>query len=68
MVLSSIIRLVEELDREHLRRISKVAIRKRGKILQVKLPTHSRLLVERIGAESRKEALEECLGISINIV
>lgn len=66
-VLAAIIRLVEELDREHLRRISKITIRKRGSSLTIKLPTRSQLLVERLGAESRKEALEECLGVSIDI-
>lgn len=68
MVLAAIIRLIEELDREHLRRISKVVIRKRGGTIQIKLPTRSQLLVERMGAESRKGALEESLGVSINIV
>lgn len=68
VVLAAIIRLVEELDREHLRRISKVVIRKRGGSLLMRLPVRSRLLVERVGAESRKEALEECLGVSIKIV
>ena len=68
MVLAAIIRLVEELDREHLRRVSKVVIRKRGRALQIKLSAPSRLLVERIGAESRKDALEESLGVAINLV
>jgi hypothetical protein len=68
MVLAAIIRLIEELDREHLRRISKVVIRKRGGTIQIKLPTRSQLLVERMGAESRKGALEESLGVSITIV
>lgn len=67
-VLSSIIRMIEELDREHLRRVSKIVIRKRGKSLQIKLPTRSRLLVERMGAESRKEALEDSLGVSITVL
>lgn len=66
-VLAAIIRLIEELDREHLRRITKVSIRKRGSCLTMKLPARSNLLVERIGAESRKEALEDCLGVSIHI-
>jgi exopolyphosphatase/guanosine-5'-triphosphate,3'-diphosphate pyrophosphatase len=68
MVLAAIIRLVEELDREHLRRVSKVVIRKRGRALQIKLSAPSRLLVERMGAESRKDALEESLGVAINLV
>jgi exopolyphosphatase/guanosine-5'-triphosphate,3'-diphosphate pyrophosphatase len=67
VVLAAIIRLIEELDREHLRRVSKIVIRKRGRILTMKLPARTRLLVERMGAESRKSALEDCLGISINI-
>jgi exopolyphosphatase/guanosine-5'-triphosphate,3'-diphosphate pyrophosphatase len=66
-VLSAIIRLVEELDREHLRRISKVVIRRRGGTLTLTLPARSKLLVERLGAEARKEALEECLGCPIEI-
>lgn len=66
-VLAAIIRLTEELDREHLRRISKVTIRKQGRKLTVKLPARSNLLVERMGVESRKEALEESLGVSIDI-
>lgn len=67
-ILAAIIRLVEELDREHLRRISRLVVRRRGSSLSIKLPTSSRLLVERVGAESRKRALEECLGVSIAIV
>jgi exopolyphosphatase/guanosine-5'-triphosphate,3'-diphosphate pyrophosphatase len=66
-VLAAIIRLVEELDREHLKRIGSVRIRKRGASATIKLPSRSPLLVERIGAESRKIALEECLGLSITI-
>jgi exopolyphosphatase/guanosine-5'-triphosphate,3'-diphosphate pyrophosphatase len=66
-VLSAIIRLVEELDREHLRRISKVVIRRRGGTLTLTLPARSKLLVERLGAEARKEALEKCLGCTIEI-
>lgn len=67
VVLAAIIRLIEELDREHLRRVSKIVIRKRGRTLHMKLPARTRLLVERMGAESRKGALEDCLGVSINI-
>lgn len=66
-VLAAIIRLVEELDREHLRRISKVVVRKRAGGLRIVLPARSKLLVERLGAEARKEALEECLGVDIEI-
>lgn len=66
-ILAAIIRLVEELDREHMQRISKLQIRRRGTNLSIKLPTRSKLLVERIGAESRKRALEECLGVNITI-
>jgi exopolyphosphatase/guanosine-5'-triphosphate,3'-diphosphate pyrophosphatase len=67
-VLSGIIRLVEELDREHLQRISRVRISRRGARVALKLPLKTKLLVERIGAEARKEALEESLGITISIV
>lgn len=66
-VLAAIIRLIEELDREHLQRISKITSRRKGKTLTLKLPARSHLLVERIGAESRKEALERSLGMSIEI-
>ncbi len=66
-MLSAIIRLVEELDREHLRRVSKVVIRRRGGKLAITLPARSKLLVERLGAEARKEALEKCLGCTIEI-
>ncbi len=66
-VLAAIIRLVEELDREHLKRISTLTIRRRGNIATIKLPSRSYLLVERLGAESRKTALEECLGLKIVI-
>lgn len=67
VVLAAIIRIIEELDREHLRRVSKIRIRKRGRTLHMKLPARTRLLVERMGAESRKGALEDCLGVSITI-
>lgn len=67
-VLSGIIRLVEELDREHLRRISKVTIKKRGDTVKLILPSRLPLLVERLGAESRKKALEESLGVTIDVV
>jgi exopolyphosphatase/guanosine-5'-triphosphate,3'-diphosphate pyrophosphatase len=66
-VLAAIIRLVEELDREHLKRIGTLKIRRRGASVTLTLPSRSSLLVERIGAESRKSALEECLGLSISI-
>ena len=66
-VLAAIIRLVEELDREHLKRIGSLKLRRRGATVTLKLPSRSPLLVERIGAESRKTALEECLGLSISI-
>lgn len=66
-ILAAIIRLVEELDREHLKRIGTLKIRRRGDRATLTLPSRSRLLVERIGAESRKTALEECLGLSIVI-
>jgi exopolyphosphatase/guanosine-5'-triphosphate,3'-diphosphate pyrophosphatase len=66
-VLSAIIRLVEELDREHLKRIGSIKVYRRGAAATLKLPSRSKLLVERLGAESRKAALEECLGLSITI-
>jgi len=66
-VLAAIIRLVEELDREHLKRIATLTIRRRGNLATIKLPSRSYLLVERLGAESRKTALEECLGLKIVI-
>jgi exopolyphosphatase/guanosine-5'-triphosphate,3'-diphosphate pyrophosphatase len=66
-ILAAIIRLVEELDREHLKRVGALKIRRRGTTVTLMLPSQSRLLVERIGAESRKAALEACLGLSITI-
>jgi exopolyphosphatase/guanosine-5'-triphosphate,3'-diphosphate pyrophosphatase len=67
-ILSAIIRLVEELDREHLRRITKITVRKRGDNVSLILPSRLPLLVERLGAESRKKALEESLGVKIAVV
>jgi hypothetical protein len=45
-----------------------VRISRRGARVALKLPLKTKLLVERIGAEARKEALEESLGITISIV
>jgi len=68
LLFSAIIRLVEELDREHLQRISRVAIRKRGKVVTMTMSSRNKILVERLGAKSRKQALERALGVQIKLV
>lgn len=66
-VLAGIVRLVEDLDREHSQRIKKVHLRLSGKQLLVRLPSSKPLLVERWGLKHNKSALEEALGVSIEI-
>jgi len=67
LVSTAIIRLVEELDREHMQRVSRVVMRRKGKALTMKFSSRNKVLVERSGAKSRKEALERVLGVSIRI-
>lgn len=60
--LAAIVRLVEELDREHLQRVSRVVVSKRSDAYIVRLPSRSKLMVERVGVEATKRPLEKCLG------
>jgi acetolactate synthase regulatory subunit len=64
---SAIVRLVEELDREHLQRILRVVMRRSRKVVTMKVFSRNKVLVERLGAKSRKDALERVLGVSIKI-
>jgi exopolyphosphatase/guanosine-5'-triphosphate,3'-diphosphate pyrophosphatase len=64
-ILAGIVRLVEELDREHTQRVSRVKLRRRGKKLFLSLSAKNRLIVERVGAKARKGLLEKALGVSI---
>jgi hypothetical protein len=66
-ILAAIIRLVEELDREHLQRISRLTIRRRGKVVTMALYSRNKVIVERWGADLRKEVLERLLDIEISI-
>ena len=66
-VLAGIIRLVEDLDREHSQRIKKVKVRLRGSRLTLVLPPSKTLLVERWGVEHHKQELEDALRVSIDI-
>jgi exopolyphosphatase/guanosine-5'-triphosphate,3'-diphosphate pyrophosphatase len=66
-VASSIIRFVEELDSEHLQRISRVVMRRRRKVVTMKIHSRHKVFLERVGTKSRKEVLERALGISIAI-
>ena len=66
-VLAGIIRLVEDLDREHSQRIKKVQLRLSGKRLLLRLPPSKSLLVERWGLGHHKSALEEALSLKIEV-
>jgi hypothetical protein len=66
-VLAGIIRLVEDLDREHSQRIKKVHLRLSGKRLLLRLPPSKSLLVERWGLGHHKSALEEALSLQIEV-
>lgn len=66
-VLSAIIRLVEDLDREHSQRISRVKLTVRGKKLILQLPPSKSLLVERWGLENHRRPLEEALRVGIEV-
>jgi exopolyphosphatase / guanosine-5'-triphosphate,3'-diphosphate pyrophosphatase len=65
--LAAVLRLVEELDREHLQRVSRVAISQRGGAYIISLPSRSKLLVERVGVEATKRPLEKSLGRPIRL-
>jgi exopolyphosphatase/guanosine-5'-triphosphate,3'-diphosphate pyrophosphatase len=60
-VLAGILRIVEELDKEHLRRVKELALRKTKTTITLKLIGQGPLLVERWGVERRRELLESCL-------
>jgi exopolyphosphatase/guanosine-5'-triphosphate,3'-diphosphate pyrophosphatase len=66
-VLSAIVRLVEDLDREHSQRISRVKLTVRGKKLILQLPPSKSLLVERWGLENHRSPLEEALRVGIEV-
>jgi exopolyphosphatase/guanosine-5'-triphosphate,3'-diphosphate pyrophosphatase len=68
MVLGGIVRMVEDLDREHLARVSRVSSRRRGDKLFLILHGRGELLVERWGAQQKKGLLELALGVKIEIV
>jgi exopolyphosphatase/guanosine-5'-triphosphate,3'-diphosphate pyrophosphatase len=60
-VLAGILKIVEELDKEHLRRVKEVSIRKTQSKLTLRLIGQGPLLVERWGVDRRKALLESCL-------
>lgn len=66
-VCAAIIRLVEEFDREHLQRVSRVKAMRTGSCLTIKLSAKTKLLVERVGAQTRKKPLERALGMEIQV-
>ena len=66
-IVAAIIRLVEDLDREHSQRIKKVRVVCRGKKLRIVLPPSRSLLVEKWGLENHKKPLEDALRVSIDI-
>ena len=64
-VLAGILRVVEELDKEHLRRVSQVMTRITGNTVRFTLRGTGELLVELWGAEKRKPLLEDGLNREI---
>jgi exopolyphosphatase/guanosine-5'-triphosphate,3'-diphosphate pyrophosphatase len=66
-LLAGILRIVEQLDREHLARISRISIQSRGKLLILQLPKSTPLLVERWGCEKAMGLLETALNRQIII-
>jgi exopolyphosphatase/guanosine-5'-triphosphate,3'-diphosphate pyrophosphatase len=66
-ILAGILRIAEELDKEHLRRVSKITIRRTKTAIILHLSGKGPLLVERWGAERRKHLLEKALRKSIEI-
>jgi exopolyphosphatase/guanosine-5'-triphosphate,3'-diphosphate pyrophosphatase len=67
MVLGGIIRMIEDVDREHLRRVSKITLSRRGNKLEISLHGRGELLVEKWGASQKKGLLELALGVVIAI-
>jgi exopolyphosphatase/guanosine-5'-triphosphate,3'-diphosphate pyrophosphatase len=66
-ILAGILRIVEELDKEHLRRVSAVSTRTtRGSVI-LQISGKGPLLVERWGAERRKQLLEKGLQRNIDL-
>jgi exopolyphosphatase/guanosine-5'-triphosphate,3'-diphosphate pyrophosphatase len=66
-LIAGILRIVEELDREHLARVSRIDFKKRGKSALLILPKNKPLLVERWGCEKAKGLLEEALDLDIEV-
>lgn len=66
-ILSAIVRLVEDLDREHSRRVPRLRLSIRGKKITIQLPPSKPLLVERWGISNHKKPLEEALRVSIDV-
>jgi exopolyphosphatase/guanosine-5'-triphosphate,3'-diphosphate pyrophosphatase len=66
-LIAGILRVVEQLDREHLARITRISISRRGKKLILKLPKSSALLVERWGCEKSIGLLQSALNTQIDV-
>ncbi len=66
-ILAGILRIAEELDKEHLRRVREVSIRKVDSTISLKLIGQGPLLVERWGVDRRKELLQSCLKRKIMV-
>jgi exopolyphosphatase/guanosine-5'-triphosphate,3'-diphosphate pyrophosphatase len=60
-ILAGILRIVEELDKEHLRRVKEVSIRRSKSVISLRLIGQGPLLVERWGIERKKDLLESSL-------
>jgi exopolyphosphatase/guanosine-5'-triphosphate,3'-diphosphate pyrophosphatase len=67
MVCGGIIRLVEELDREHLGRVTSLTLSRRRGAIDLVLNGRSQLLVEKWAATEKKGMLELSLGFPIVI-
>ena len=59
--------MIEVVDREHLRRISKITLPRRGKKLEITLHGPGELLIEKWGATPKKGLLELALGAVIAV-
>lgn len=66
-LIAGILRIVEELDREHLARVSRLGFKRKGKRAILQLPKTKSLLVERWGCEKAKGLLESALDVEIDI-
>lgn len=66
-ILAGIVRLVEDLDREHSRRVQRLRLRVRGRKIAIQLPPSKPLLVERWGIASHKKPLEDALRVAIEV-